>query len=308
MTQKTINISGIRVNGGTQSRASINRDTVADYAEAMENGATFPPIVVFYDGSDYWLADGFHRYEAYDRAQIYDVPADVQQGTQRDAILYSVGANASHGLQRTNEDKQRAVKVLLNDPEWSKWSDREIARQCQVGHQMVGRLRAASSPVTGRATSEERTYTTKHGTQATMQTGNIGAEKRQPPAAAPSPVSYAPQSEPTPEPEDPADAKLRKEFRALTNDAREDAYVGLSLDLKEAQAANKKQAAEIKTLKEQVKGFEGDQAETIRRLSGALRHKESEMFRANDKADKALARAKHLERRVKELESVGIAV
>ena len=30
---------------------------------------------------------------------------------------------------------------MLADAEWSQWSDREIARRCQVGHGVVSRLR-----------------------------------------------------------------------------------------------------------------------------------------------------------------------
>src|SRR5690606_10483672 len=57
------------------------------------------------------------------------------------AVLFSVGANAKHGLQRTNEDKRRAVTTLLIDPEWQKWSDREIARRTGVHHDTVGTYR-----------------------------------------------------------------------------------------------------------------------------------------------------------------------
>ena len=65
----------------------------------------------------------------------------MRQGTLRDAILFSVSANASHGLRRTNEDKRRAVLTLLNDPTWVQWSDREIARHCRVGADLVGKMR-----------------------------------------------------------------------------------------------------------------------------------------------------------------------
>jgi Zn-dependent M16 (insulinase) family peptidase len=58
-------------------------------------------------------------------------------GSQRDAVLYSVGANASHGLARTQEDKRKAVKTILEDFEWSDWSDREIARRASVSLQLV---------------------------------------------------------------------------------------------------------------------------------------------------------------------------
>ncbi|MGH1591797.1 hypothetical protein ACRBEV_29670 [Methylobacterium phyllosphaerae] len=67
----------------------------------------------------------------------------MRQGGLRDAILHSAGANAAHGLRRTNADKRRAVLMLLQDEEWSGWADREIARRCAVHHELVGRVRAA---------------------------------------------------------------------------------------------------------------------------------------------------------------------
>jgi hypothetical protein len=93
-----------------------------------------------------------------------------REDKRRDAILYSVGANEAHGLRRTNDDKPRAVMTLLTDAEWATWSDREIARRCAVSPDFVSKLhRSLSSD-----DSEARTYTTKHGTVATMNTAAIG--------------------------------------------------------------------------------------------------------------------------------------
>ena len=310
---KKIDISRIRINGGTQSRAAINKDVVAEYAEAMEGGATFPPVIVFYDGADYWLADGFHRYEAYARARANDVPADVRQGTQRDAILYSVGANASHGLRRTNDDKRRAVMVLLNDPEWSKWSNREIARQCAVSEWMV---RDARGSICENLADSSRTVT-RGGTTFQQQTANIGAAQKveKVPVAAAEDVSETvqdPVAEPEPEPEaepmDPQEAKLRREFRALSKQAQEDAYVGLTLDLQDAKVKGKKQAEEIRVLKAHVKGFEGDQADTIRRQAAIIKHKDSELFRANEKAAANLRQVHQLKKQIKAMGAKEIAL
>jgi N6-adenosine-specific RNA methylase IME4 len=126
-------------------------------------------VTLFYDGGAYWLADGFHRHAAHLKAGATDIAADIRQGTRRDAILHSVGANQSHGLRRTNDDKRRAVMTLLNDEEWGKWSAREIAEHCGVSHDFAARLKKSLS-----SDDSEVTYTTKHGTVATMQTGNIG--------------------------------------------------------------------------------------------------------------------------------------
>src|SRR6476469_4954903 len=92
----------IRQDGGTQPRAIIQNEWISDYAEDMRAGAAFPPIVVFYDGSDYWLADGFHPTGAAHAAAYSEIEADVRQGTRRDAVLFSVGANGQHGHRRTN--------------------------------------------------------------------------------------------------------------------------------------------------------------------------------------------------------------
>lgn len=42
----------------------LNGSVVYDYEDQMRAGDKFPPIVVFFDGSRYWLADGFHRVAA----------------------------------------------------------------------------------------------------------------------------------------------------------------------------------------------------------------------------------------------------
>ena len=70
-----------------------------------------------------------------------------RQGTQRDAVLFSVGANGSHGLRRTNADKRRAVETLLRDAEWSQWSNREVARKCSVDESLVRNMRPPVSAV-----------------------------------------------------------------------------------------------------------------------------------------------------------------
>ena len=167
---KSIAISKIKVDGGTQSRAGTNGPIVYEYAELMQEGVKFPPIVVYHDGEDYWLADGFHRIAAAKEAKRTAIEADVRQGTRRDAVLHSVGANADHGLRRTNDDKRRAVEMLLRDDEWSKWSDREIARRCAVSSAMVGNIREKLKATVNHLQSDERIGADGR----TTNTANIG--------------------------------------------------------------------------------------------------------------------------------------
>lgn len=129
---ESLHLDKIRIDGETQSRVKLNQGAVSEYAEALQDGAKMPPIDVFHDGSDYWLGDGFHRYHAHRTAGIGTIPVNVHTGTARDARLHAIGANATHGLQRTAADKRRAVEMLLDDEEWSSKSDRQIAEKAKV--------------------------------------------------------------------------------------------------------------------------------------------------------------------------------
>jgi hypothetical protein len=112
-------ITQIRIDGGTQPRLFLNEAIIDEYAEDMTDGVKFPPVTLFYDGDEYWLADGFRRVVAAAQIDLLEIDADIRQGTQQDAVLHSVGANAAHGARRTNDDKRLAVKTLLCDGEWS---------------------------------------------------------------------------------------------------------------------------------------------------------------------------------------------
>lgn len=145
MTIADLLIRRLCLTGGTQSRLGLDRDNVAHLRELLQAGEDLDPIDVVFDGRVYYPVDGFHRIEAHIQEGRKAIRARVQVGTQREAILLSVGANARHGLRRTNADKRRAVETLLGDAEWSKWSDREIGRRCGVHHETVARVRAELS-------------------------------------------------------------------------------------------------------------------------------------------------------------------
>jgi hypothetical protein len=148
---ETLELTKIRTDGGTQMRAKLSEKVIEEYAAAMREGhrGEFPPLVVFFDGTDYWLADGHHRYHAAQRVMHgvrYDTfDCEVHRGSRREAIIYAAGANATHGLRRTNADKHRAVMALLDDPELGdrqRYSDRVLAQMAAVSQPFVSKLRA----------------------------------------------------------------------------------------------------------------------------------------------------------------------
>jgi len=179
----SIKLDNITIDGGTQPRELIDQAVVAEYAEAMQGGAKFPPVVVFTDGANNWLADGFHRYWAAGKIQARTIPAEVRRGLLRDAVLYSVGANASHGLRRTNADKRKAVLTMLTndlvakDDKGNPWTDREVARQCGVDHKTVAAVRERVSGEVPQIASPMRAVT-RNGTTYTQNTTNIGKPKK----------------------------------------------------------------------------------------------------------------------------------
>jgi hypothetical protein len=155
-----VDIDLIRIDGGTQARVITNLDVVADYAEHYRDetpgGPTLPPVDVFWDGTDYWLGDGFHRRHAAAQAGLAKLDCVVHAGTKRDAILFAVQANHSHGLKRTNKDKRKAVEMLLADAEWSQQSDRWLADMAGVSNRFVGDLRAQLCTVHNSQTGGDR--------------------------------------------------------------------------------------------------------------------------------------------------------
>ena len=174
LADPSLEIKSLRLDGGTQPRAEINIFAVQDYADAMREGATFPPVVVFYDGENYWLADGFHRVAAAQQAEKETIAAEVKHGSRRDAVLFSVGANSQHGLRRTNEDKRRSVITLIEDEEWSQWSDSEIAKRAAVDRKTVASLRGSLGKF-----PSERVYTDRYGNTSVMDTSNIGGPSKE---------------------------------------------------------------------------------------------------------------------------------
>ena len=137
-----LRIESIRLDGGTQPRGKLSQQQIRSYTEDMRAGAAFPPVDVVYDGQVYWLWDGFHRVHACRLAGASEIDAHVTAGTQADAQWLSYSANRAHGLNRSNEDKGRAVKAALTHPNGADRSDREIAQHVGVHYETVAKYRA----------------------------------------------------------------------------------------------------------------------------------------------------------------------
>lgn len=151
-------LAAIEFDSATQVRAEINVATVAEYAERMEANDKFPPAVLFQDGEQFFIGDGWHRLLAAQKNNAVTFPCTVLRGGKIEAVKYALGANTDHGLKRTNADKDKAVRMALkNFPEWS---DRQIASACVVGHQLVAKVRGQvdENPPERRLGADGKTY------------------------------------------------------------------------------------------------------------------------------------------------------
>lgn len=150
MTLLDLPLKRIIADPRAQLRAeSAPPDVIADLVELLKSGNQllgpredqYP--VVFTTGGKHYLGDGFTRYSARQEAGIKMMRVESRPGGLREAILFAASANWAHGRPRSDADRRRAVEVLLADPEWGQWSDRQIAKACQVSPTLVGRVRAS---------------------------------------------------------------------------------------------------------------------------------------------------------------------
>jgi len=131
----------IRIDGGTQFREGIDQDLVKEYKECMLNGDVFPLIECAFDGSNYWLWDGFHRYFAFMAMGLKQIEVEYKPGTQEDAQDWALSANAKHGQNRNNATKRKQVEASLSMERHKDKSNREIAKLCEVSDSFVGAIR-----------------------------------------------------------------------------------------------------------------------------------------------------------------------
>jgi uncharacterized ParB-like nuclease family protein len=132
-------------------RCGMDGDQVENLQAAYEAGEDVPPVDLFSEKVQsedatgiesrvrYYIGDGWHRFHAAREIGREVIPALVHSGGKREALRFALGANAAHGLRRTNRDKRKAVEVALR--EFPNLSNRAIAELCRVGPSMVNGVR-----------------------------------------------------------------------------------------------------------------------------------------------------------------------
>jgi hypothetical protein len=127
-------------------RANLDTETIKTYAEAMQEGVTFPPIDLFtLPNGSIVIVDGWHRYQAALKVGFTSIPARFYNGTPEEALTAALKANQTHGLRRSNADKRRSVEMAL--AAFPEISSRSIAELCGVSHDFAATVRTQVSTV-----------------------------------------------------------------------------------------------------------------------------------------------------------------
>ena len=89
----------------------------------LRSGEKLPPLVVRFDGTNYWLQDGFHRIEAATRMGFEKVEAEIIAGTLADMEqeFKEMVSKAMKKLRRQSNYTQK-VGMLGAEPEPDKES------------------------------------------------------------------------------------------------------------------------------------------------------------------------------------------
>jgi ParB-like chromosome segregation protein Spo0J len=172
-----IPLSRIRADKRLQPRVMTDLAVSERYAQAMLRGDTLPPVVVFFDGTDYWLADGFHRFQAHEILELPTLDCTVIEGSLSDAVWHTCSANATNGQPRTQDDLRLAIERALKHPNAAEKTDRQIAAHVGCSDKTVAPIRARLEAVA--EIPQLKTRIGKDGKRYKARKGKVAAPNQQ---------------------------------------------------------------------------------------------------------------------------------
>jgi len=119
-----IALSEVHPSEDFRSREQEDEDTIEKYTgrftkyeKAKERGKSpkypFPAVWIWWDGEQYLLIAGFHRFIAAGRAEVDKILVKVFRGSKEEAVWFAMKDNRKNGLQLSYGDMKYCVKKAL---------------------------------------------------------------------------------------------------------------------------------------------------------------------------------------------------
>lgn len=135
-------ISRIKWDPEIYPRGKWNTSTVERYADAIEAGDEFPPVIV--EAGTMKLLDGKHRIEAYKKAGVEDIPVEEREIPEgMTAKHYAAKLSSRHGDRMSNADlKALALEEFdpdlhADNPDWTMPDPKEWGKEFGVSKSTV---------------------------------------------------------------------------------------------------------------------------------------------------------------------------
>ena len=170
-------VKEITIEAGLHCRDSLNLDAVSRYSEILHD---LPPVKLVRVGDTLLLASGHHRYEAYAKAGIETIPAEIIDGTRLDAMKIGLKDNLRHGVPLTKDERNRAIVMLVEE----KLLYREIGEIFGLGDDAISvialkagrRRRGASINEKGNLTKDANAQDPKQSGPTTLEENLVSGE------------------------------------------------------------------------------------------------------------------------------------
>lgn len=119
-----------------------------------EKPNSLDPLLVWWSGQQWYVIDGFHRLQAYFRAEVrMRVPVSVFAGTLEEAMAAAAAANSKDKLPMTSRDKMNMAWRLVRFTE--KLSKAAIASDCAIASRSVANMRKVKAQLIEQGSSLE---------------------------------------------------------------------------------------------------------------------------------------------------------
>lgn len=102
---------------------------VDSWRQEIESTGQCPPLIVCFDGADYWLFDGYHRLEAIRSLGFNACQVTVFHGSRRDALRRYIKDKLRSKGRDGGPTFSHCLRLLCEDPEWRQSSVSDLSRQ-----------------------------------------------------------------------------------------------------------------------------------------------------------------------------------